>query len=278
MINPNVLIKASFNAGKEFFRPPMQERLEQEAQEALTQRLPSTSSITPVLVPIRSIGPRHGERIAAHLLALAPHDRYLRFGYAANDEQIARYVDGLNFERDEIFGIYNRKLELIAMAHLAFSSDAEHQSCAEFGVSVLAQARGRGFGSRLFERAEIHARNEGVDMMFIHALSENTAMLNIARKAGARIVRDGSESDAHLKLLPANLDSRMTEMVEEQIAQTDYRLKVQAKRFWDFLALLQEIRRGVRDSRGRMRRVQVPSADIGAVSGSSPIEMGTSSY
>ena len=71
-------------------------------------------------MPIRSLGPGHRERIATHLLALDAHDRYLRFGYAANDEQIQRYVDGLDFERDEIFGIYNRKLELIAMAHLAF--------------------------------------------------------------------------------------------------------------------------------------------------------------
>ncbi|MBW8722453.1 MAG: GNAT family N-acetyltransferase, partial [Polaromonas sp.] len=95
-------------------------------------------------------------------------------------------------------------------------------------------------------------RNNGVDMMFIHALSENTAMLNIARKAGATIERDGSESEAYLKLPPADLDSRMTEMVEEQIAQTDYRLKVQAKQFWDALAVIQEVRRGVRDGRDRM--------------------------
>ena len=75
----------------------------------------------PVVVPIRSLGPSHRHRIAKHLLALDEHDRYLRFGYAANDEQIGRYVQGLDFERDDIFGIYNRKLELIAMAHLAFA-------------------------------------------------------------------------------------------------------------------------------------------------------------
>ena len=203
----------------------------------------------PIMVPIRSIGPSHGERIAAHLLSLSPRDRYLRFGYAANDEQVQRYVDSLNYERDDIFGIYNRKLELIAMAHLAFSTDADLSSCAEFGVSVLSTARGRGYGSRLFDRAVIHARNEGVGMMFIHALTENTAMLNIARKGGATIERDGSESEAYLKLPPADLDSRMTEMVEEQIAQTDYRLKVQAKQFWSFLAAVQDVRRGVRQAR-----------------------------
>ena len=200
------------------------------------------------MVPIRSIGPSHNERIAAHLLALSPADRYLRFGYAANDEQIRRYVDGLDYVRDDIFGIYNRKLELIAMAHLAFSTNPELKSCAEFGVSVLAHARGRHYGSRLFDRAVMHARNEGVDMMFIHALSENTVMLNIARKAGATIERDGSESEAYLKLPPADLDSRMTELALEQIAQTDYRLKVQAKQFWDFLAMVQEMRRRVQDS------------------------------
>jgi hypothetical protein len=74
-------------------------------------------------------------------------------------------------------------------------------------------------------------------------------MLNIARKGGAIIERDGSESEAYLKLPPADLDSRMTEMVEEQIAQTDYRLKVQAKQFWSFLSVVQDIRRGVRDAR-----------------------------
>ncbi len=202
-----------------------------------------------VIVPIRSLGPSHRDRIAAHLLALDGDDRYLRFGYAATDEHIGRYVDGLDFDRDDIFGIYNRKLELIAMAHLAFSEPAAHGSCAEFGVSVLKKARGRGYGSRLFERAVIHARNEGVDLMFIHALTENTAMLKIARNAGAVLERTGSETDAHLRLPPATLDSRMSEMVDEQVARTDYRLKAQARSFREFLAGLQDVRQGVRDGR-----------------------------
>ena len=239
MVKPGILLKASLDAGREFFRPPLEARV-----DGVT-----APYVSPVMVPIRSMGPSHGGRIATHLLALSPQDRYLRFGYAANDEQIRRYVEGLNFERDDIFGIYNRKLELIAMAHLAFSTNPELKSCAEFGVSVLAHARGRRYGSRLFDRAVMHARNNGVDMMFIHALSENTVMLNIARKAGATIERDGSESEAYLKLPPADLDSRMTEIALEQIAQTDYRLKVQAKQFWDLLAMVQEVRRGVQDSR-----------------------------
>ena len=243
MVKPGALLKASLDAGRAFLRPPAETRVAGAV----------APPVRSVMVPIRSMGPTHGERIATHLLALDPHDRYLRFGYAANDEQIRRYVNGLNFERDDIFGIYNRKLELIAMAHLAFSTNPELESCAEFGVSVLAHARGRRYGSRLFDRAVMHARNNGVDMMFIHALSENTVMLTIARKAGAAIERDGSESEAYLKLPPADLDSRVTEMALEKIAQTDYRLKVQAKQFWDLLSMVQEVRRGVRKSRDKTR-------------------------
>ncbi len=203
------------------------------------------AATAPTGVPIRSIGPAHRERIAQHLLTLDTHDRYLRFGYSANDEQIRRYVAQLKFERDELFGIFNRKLELIAMAHLAFSVDPQCLSCAEFGVSVAKAARGRRYGSQLFERAVMHARNQGVTMLFIHALSENTAMLKIARGAGAIIERDGSESEAHLRLPPADFDSRVAELVSEQVARTNYHLKVQAKQFWSVLHRLQAIRQGV---------------------------------
>jgi RimJ/RimL family protein N-acetyltransferase len=203
------------------------------------------------MVPIRSIGPRERARVARHLLELKQHDRYLRFGYAASDEQIQRYVDGLDFDRDELFGIYNRRLDLIAMAHLAFAPAAQHNDCAEFGVSVAEHARGRGYGARLFERAVVVARNEGVGMLFIHALSENAAMLKIARNAGASVVRSGSESEAHLELPSATFDSRMSEIAMEHFAQMDYRLKTRAKQFWSFLAVLQEIRSGVRAARER---------------------------
>jgi GNAT superfamily N-acetyltransferase len=201
--------------------------------------LPSVVRKHDVVVPIRSLGENHRERIAGHLKALDAHDRYFRFGFSANDEQIDRYVAGLNFERDEIFGIYNRHLKLIAMAHLAYSSDERLNACAEFGVSVLAQARGRGFGKRLFERAMMHARNQGVRMMFLHVLSENAVMLKIARHAGATVERDGSDSEAHLVLPSATMHTQMTEMVEEHLAQVNYQIKVQAKQFRDMFLRLQ---------------------------------------
>lgn len=240
MIDPANLIKASLDAGRGLLRPVSD-----------TADQPTAPKPQPVLVPIRSLGENHRARILHHHLALESHDRYLRFGYAAHDRQIERYVDSLDFERDEIFGIYNRKLELIAMAHLAYPHQESFESCAEFGVSVLPGARGRGYGARLFERAAMHASNDGVKVLFIHALSENDAMLKIARNAGATVERDGTESDAYLKLPPSTLDRQVAELIEEQFAQTDYRIKVQARQFWRFLADLQQIRRDVIDAKER---------------------------
>lgn len=222
-------IQASWNSGVNLLRAPPCKR--------------SEAARNPLMVPIRSLGPAHRERIALHLLALSPSDRYLRFGYSASDEHVRRYAEQLDFERDEIFGIYNRRLELIAMAHLAYAATEDHSECAEFGVSVLEHARGRGYGARLFDRAAMHARNAGVRMLFIQALSENTPMLSIARSAGALVRRDGTESEAFLELLPASLDSRMAELVEHQFAEFDYRLKHQAHQFWAFLRGLQATRK-----------------------------------
>jgi GNAT superfamily N-acetyltransferase len=198
-----------------------------------------------VRVPIRSLGEKHRSQISGHLLQLDVNDRYLRFGFVATDEHIERYVESLDFERDEILGITNRKLALIAVAHLAFiDGKGKPASCAEFGVSVLKTARGRGFGALLFKRAAMDARNKSVSLMFIHALSENIAMLRIARNAGARIERIGSDAEAFLRLPPASLGSRMIEIVEDHYAQIDYRLKAQSKQFHDILSAIKTLNCG----------------------------------
>ena len=198
-------------------------------------------------IPIRSLSARHRPRILAHLMALAGADRYLRFGYAASDAQLAHYTDLIDFSHDEVFGVFNRRLELVAMAHLAMLPQAANavqaaRAEAEFGVSVLAKARGRGYGARLFDHAVLHARNRHIDTLVIHALSENTAMLRIARNAGATIERDGGESQARLRLPGDDMLSHIDQMVEGQAAELDYRFKVNARRVDGLLDALAEVK------------------------------------
>lgn len=197
-------------------------------------------------VPIRTLSPQHRAEVLAHLVDLSDADRYLRFGYPASDEQMGRYVDSIDFDRDEVFGIFNRRLLLIAMAHLACPARADlagsAAQMAEFGGSVAAYARGRGYGARLFEHAMLHARNRGLKTLFIHALSENTAMLKIARRAGAVVERSGSESDAYLKLPEDTLASQVEQWVGQHAASIDYQLKQQAHAMDGFLDAIGEVK------------------------------------
>lgn len=189
-------------------------------------------------VPVRSLARRHRHRILHHLLALPSSDRYLRFGYPAADDQIRRYVLGIDFARDEVLGVFNRHLNLVAMAHVAYDCTGPRQgsrSMAEFGVSVLPHARGRGLGRRLFDVAALHARNRGIETLFIHALTENTPMLRIAAAAGAQVERDRGESEAWLRLAPDTMSSQLEQMFERNLAEWDFGLKRQAQVFGGLL-------------------------------------------
>lgn len=230
----------------------MEPRIDPRPSDSPAAPSPTASAAkSSAIVPIREIGARYRDQVAQHLLALGERDRYLRFGYAANDRQILNYVDKLDFERDQVFGIFNRKLELIAMAHLAYPQDFATAGFAEFGVSVAPHTRGRGYGSRLFDRAAIHAVNDGVKTLYIHALSENTAMLKIARKAGAVVERSGSESEAHLQLPEATFKSRVSELLAGQVGQVDYWLKSEGRHLRELVATAQEVREAVRDNSHR---------------------------
>jgi GNAT superfamily N-acetyltransferase len=185
-------------------------------------------------VPIRALSRRHRHRIIDHLLAMDEHDRYMRFGYPASDEQIRKYALSIDFRRDEVLGIFNRRLRLIALAHLAYglpSQDEAARKMAEFGVSVLPQSRSRGLGRRLFDAAALHARNRGIETLFIHALSENRPMLRIAAAAGAIVERDGGESAAWLRLPPDTMGSKVEQALDRHLGELDFQFKRQAQVF-----------------------------------------------
>lgn len=172
-------------------------------------------------IPVRSLSEEDRPAMEQHLVALNEQDRYLRFGQAAGDEQIRHYVAGINLRDGEVLGIFNRKLELLGLSHLADLGPAQ----AEFGVSVLPKARGRGFGQLLFDHACLHARARGVSELVIHTLTENAAMMAIAHRAGASIVRDSGEATARLALPPLDAGDRWWALLDDQAAEIDYRLK-----------------------------------------------------
>jgi GNAT superfamily N-acetyltransferase len=199
-----------------------------EQTDTLEAALPAGPSAAGInWVPIRMLGPRHRGRALAHLLALDEADRVLRFGHPASDEQLAQYVKNMDFGRDELYGVFDRRVRLVALAHLAFDGDG---LAAEFGVSVLPRARGRGLGTRLFEHAVMHARNRGVGLMTIYIARENVAMLGIMRRAGADIRFDGSQAEARLALPEDTLGTQIGALLEHRAAEIDYQLKLHVLR------------------------------------------------
>ncbi|HEY4074910.1 MAG TPA: GNAT family N-acetyltransferase [Herbaspirillum sp.] len=191
---------------------------------------------------VKELTSRARRRLLKHFIALAASDRLLRFGTIASDEVITRYVEGIDFSRDTVFGVYDRRLRLLGVGHLAFAlrenTDTDSVTIkaqvAEFGVSVAASARGLGVGSALFRRAAIHCRNADIDTLYMHCLASNKVMIHIAEKAGMQIHRDYREADAYLKIAPADSGSVMHEAWQEQAATLDYTFKANVRmlRIW----------------------------------------------
>lgn len=154
-------------------------------------------------------------------------DRLLRFGQIVPDYVIESYVRNLNFANDTVFG---DSLELVGVGHLAYLLTEGDKRTAEFDVSVLESARGRGIGSKMFERAALRSRNTHVSELYMHCLSRNATMMHIARKSGMKIEYAYGEADAYFSLPPVDQTSIMAEMLQEQAAVFDYAIKRQAHR------------------------------------------------
>jgi len=197
------------------------------AEPIAVDRLLNVAGRAPVL--IRELGEKDRERLLAHFIELDEDDRLLRFGQVTPNHVIENYVRTLDFGRDTVFGVFDRHLQLVGVGHLAYLPADGDTRTAEFGVSVSESVRGQGIGTRLFERAAIRSRNTHVTTLYIHCLSRNSTMMHIAKKAGMKIEYAYGEADAYLTLAPADQNSIISEMLQEQAAVFDYVLKRQAR-------------------------------------------------
>ena len=186
-------------------------------------------------VAVQHLGAGARPALREHFLALPPGDRRLRFGSSLSAEATAAYVDGIDFDRDELFGVHDDRLTLVGVAHLGFGDDV-----AELGLSVAPAHRGRGTGSALFERAAERARNRRAARLFMYCLRDNGAIMRIARRFGMAIVTDAGDVDAHLELASPSAASITGEIVTDRLALYDYALKAHVAAWRDISASLQD--------------------------------------
>ena len=205
-----------------------------------SKHLPTKPYLAGQAIPVRELHAGHLEEILQHLLQLNDEDRRLRFGSQTPDEVIERYVRGLDFNKDAVFGIFDLDLKLIGMAHLAYLPEIKgHARAAEFGVSVLSEGRSQGLGTALLQRSAVHSRNTRVETLFVHCLSNNKAMMHLAKKTGMSVEYAYGDADAYLKLPPASPATIVQEAANKQWADFDYAWKANLKRsnraWWWFL-------------------------------------------
>ena len=173
---------------------------------------------------MQRLNARHRDDIARHLLQLPAEDRRLRFGRAIRDDAIRVYVNGVDFERDRVFGVLGPALELVGVAHLALDAAAQ---AAELGLSVDPSRRVKGYGFALLQRALLHAANLGYRVLFMYCLAENRIMMHLAQKAGLTVVVEGGEADGRLKLNRIAHGGALREAMADQFALVDILLKQQ---------------------------------------------------
>ena len=173
-------------------------------------------------IQIREVSRAERPGLSTHFLVLGPDDRRLRFGTPLSDHSVRQYVERIDFGRDAVFAVADDELKFLGVAHLARGNGH-----AELGVSVVESHRGRGVGGALLERAHLHARNWGVSSLFMHCLTENAAMMRLARRQRMEIVAEAGEADAWLKLPPPNAASHFGAVFAQRVALFDYALKSQ---------------------------------------------------
>ncbi len=169
---------------------------------------------------VHALGESSREELITHFERLDMRDRGLRFGHAVSTERLRAYIEGIDFERDTVFGVRDDDGSLCGVTHLACWPDA-----AELGLSVLAPLRGQGIAQAMFNRAVLRARNRGTIELFMHCLAENSAMMHIARKAGMKVVVEHAEGDACLELAPADAFSVGKEIYQGQLVLLDCALR-----------------------------------------------------
>ena len=163
--------------------------------------------------------------LASHFIQLDAEDRRLRFGSNIGDESLHDYVNRIDFERDGVFAVHDDEgARLLAVIHVALSAKS-----AELGLSVATEMRGQGLGSALFLRAVTFLRNRATPEVFVHCLTENGAMMHLARKYRMRIIPAGGETDARLALDPPTAHTVFAEWFHEYNAATVTAVRDQAR-------------------------------------------------
>ncbi len=135
-----------------------------------------------------------------HLKRLSLLERVNRFDHPITDDQIENYIANIG-DRDIIIGMFSSN-SIIGAAHLGVTDHhAFEEGKVELGLSVESEYQGLGLGSDLMHAAITISQTEGFKKLTILCKSNNTPMIKIADKFGARIKSSQGHTYAYLNLI-----------------------------------------------------------------------------
>ncbi len=114
------------------------------------------------------------QRIEAHLIALSPEDRELRFCSAMSDAALAAYVGALDLDTTACYGCFDRgRLVALVEGH-AFATASG--PCLEAAFTTEAPYRRRGIARQLFATLAADAWRRAIPRIVLSCLVRNRPM------------------------------------------------------------------------------------------------------
>jgi RimJ/RimL family protein N-acetyltransferase len=159
--------------------------------------------------------------LRAHFGSLGEEDLYLRFGTHCRPEVLDAYVNGIDFQRSVVLGIFDDDLDLVGVAHL--SPEGREW---ELGLSVLERARNHGVGTELLRRSMHQVRLANCDRLTVHCLTDNHVLVRVVKRAGAVVVDHDGTSDGTI-LVPRLPLAGLKDLAQAQIAAFDFSMRAQ---------------------------------------------------
>lgn len=176
------------------------------------------------------------------LVDIVGHDRYLRFGYNATNENVIDYLESAfqDFGHRNMWFIVESDNKVVGSVHVAFSplsKDGKNYK-AEMGFTVSPDFRGTGLGQDLFQRGATWAMMKGATTLYTQCLSENQVMQHIAKKNGMTVVTLGyGEKEATIQATKGTIRAYYDDKMFDNLSFVDMAITKQFDLFNSLMRL-----------------------------------------
>jgi len=169
----------------------------------------------------RRLLPYEYDKYHHHLTRLDNDSKRLRFGITVSNEFIRTFCESVKNAPDEhvLFGIEDRHLNLIAVAHVALDEQAND---IELAFSVLKRHQRQGLGNALFKRVLQWCRVNNKLKGRIICLPSNLAIKHLCTKWGLEVVTDAVDSHVDISLPQADFNTHVSEIQDAGTAVINY--------------------------------------------------------